>query len=110
MGTHTRQATQKPGGDLGGAIRNIRLRMNLVQVEFAQSIGLRQATLCQYELGIARPGAGPLVALLRLSQTEDERAPFLAALETRGILASDLALSLLGKHCTIGPAAGGVNV
>ena len=95
------------------AIRSIRRRMGLTQTEFSQQLGWRQGAHSQYESGATEPCSERLLAILRLSLTDSERSPLLAALAHRGIVASDLAASLLNRSSTetsIGAPVGGVNV
>jgi transcriptional regulator with XRE-family HTH domain len=107
MAFSTKKATRKAGTDLGRVIRSIRLRENRGQAEFAQSHGWPQATLSQYESGDARPSAERLIALLRLTATDDERGPILKALEACGVLASDLNRTLLISPEQFSPHAEG---
>ena len=88
---YIKRPTRNPGGPLGGAIRDIRLRMKRSQTRFARLLGWPQASLSQYESGDAEPSAERLIALLRLAENETERQPILKALEERGVLPSDLA-------------------
>jgi hypothetical protein len=53
--------------------------------------------ISQYEYGV-RPSAERLIRFLSLASTGDERGPILKALEAYGVLASDLASSLVVTH------------
>jgi transcriptional regulator with XRE-family HTH domain len=96
------------------AIRAIRKRLGLTQAAFAEVLFLRQCLLSRFETGAERPSTERLIRLLRMAVTDGERAPIVAVLEQRGILASDLAIStstpLLLHETRIGAPVGGVNV
>ena len=94
------------------AIRSIRRRMGLTQSEFSHQLGWLQSAHSQYESGDVEPSSKRLLAILRLSLNDGERSLLLASLAQRGIVASDLAPSLLSKSSTKTSieAAGGVNV
>ena len=77
----------------GSAIRAIRNRLRLTQVAFSKMLLVQQNTLSQFETGHSRPSTERLIRLLRMAVTDGERAPIVAVLEQRGILASDLAIS-----------------
>ena len=93
-------------------IRSIRRRMGLTQSEFSHQLGWLQSAHSQYESGDVEPSSKRLLAILRLSLNDGERSLLLASLAQRGIVASDLAPSLLSKSSTKTSieAAGGVNV
>jgi transcriptional regulator with XRE-family HTH domain len=83
------RARRRLGGDLGRAIRSIRKRRDLSQGELGAKLGCPAHTVCQYELGTARPSVARLFAILREAKGE-ERDPILKALEARGVPASIL--------------------
>ena len=76
----------------GAAIRAMRKRLGLTQVEFSRVLFIKQNTLSQFESGHIKPSTERLIHLLRIARVEDERVPLIAALEGRGVLASDLAI------------------
>ncbi|MDR3702003.1 MAG: helix-turn-helix domain-containing protein [Candidatus Sulfopaludibacter sp.] len=99
----TRNPRQAHGGrtQLSDAIRAIRNRMGLSQMEFAILNHLHMNLISKYEQGRVVPNAGRLINLLRLAQNPTERQPFIAALNAHGILASDLSLALAGSMDSI---------
>jgi DNA-binding XRE family transcriptional regulator len=76
------------------AIRAIRKRLGLTQAAFAEVLFLRQSLLSRFETGAEKPTTERLIHLLRMARTDSERTPIVVALEHRGILASDLAISV----------------
>ena len=76
---------------VGVTIRSMRSRLGLTQVAFSVILSIRQNTLSQVETGVLKPSIERLIQLLRIARTEGEREPLIAALERRGILATDLA-------------------
>lgn len=94
------RAPRDSGADLGEAVRRLRVRLNVRQVDLAKCLGLAQGTLSQYESGTTRGSVEKLIGLLRLATADDEREPILRALESYGIGVSDLGPALLGsiKH------------
>ena len=91
MAFRTKRATRRPGGDLGKALRHLRLRMDLGQVGLARLLGWPQCTLSLYESGDSHPSADRLIVLLRLAAGTNERGVILKALDARGVRAADLA-------------------
>ena len=79
---------------IGAAIRAIRKRLGLTQVAFSKTLSIQQNTLSQLETGHTKPSTKHLIHLLRIARTDGEREPVMAALEQRGILSSDLAVSM----------------
>jgi transcriptional regulator with XRE-family HTH domain len=95
-------------------IRAIRRRLGLTQVAFSRMLSIQQNSLSRFETGDDKPSTERLIHLLRLAGTDGEREPIVAALEKRGVLASDLALSastpLLLHESSIQPQQGECNV
>src|ERR1017187_8415615 len=75
-------------------IRAIRKRLGLTQVAFSRILSIQQHSLSRFETGDDKPSTERLIHLLRLACTDGEREPVVAALEQRGVLASDLAISI----------------
>jgi transcriptional regulator with XRE-family HTH domain len=93
-----RLASRTAGGDLGRALRIIRIRLGFSQRQFGSAISWPQNMLSQYESGDKRPSCERLILLLRLAATDEERGPILAALDACGVLASDLSTELSCSH------------
>ena len=98
---------------VGAAIRAIRKRLGFTQVAFSKTLSIQQNTLSQFETGHTKPTTERLIHLLRMACTDGERAPIVAALEHRGILASDLAISgtpIPAHRASLGDQQGACNV
>ncbi len=81
---------QSPDNPVGTAIRAIRTRLGLTQVKFSRMLSIQQNTLSRFETGDAKPCTKRLIQLLRWARANGEKGPLVAALEQRGISASEL--------------------
>ena len=81
---------RKPS-DLPTAIQSIRERLGLTQVAFGERVFVRQANVSKWESGATEPDLRSLIELLRLAQDEEETAPIVNALASRGVSINDLA-------------------
>jgi transcriptional regulator with XRE-family HTH domain len=74
------------------------MRLDLNQGELAALVGWPRNMISQYECGVAWPSVERLIRLLGLATVNEERGPILKVLEARGILALDLAPSLISPR------------
>ena len=65
---------------IGEAIRIIRKRRHLSQVELARDLHTKQGTISNYETGRMKPGYFPLLQLLNHAESPDEKQPILEGL------------------------------
>jgi transcriptional regulator with XRE-family HTH domain len=71
------------------AVKLIRGRLKLSQVEFSRLFSVTPTTVSRWERGAILPGPGNLIAFLRCAQSERETAPLLRALAVKHIAISD---------------------